>query len=63
MSAARIASATRPAGRTPGDGLYLLVDDILQRQAVAVAEDDADPAGVRIDVPVGADTGVGTGAP
>src|SRR3569833_4462942 len=56
-------SATRPsAGRSPGDGLRLPPDHLLQRHAVAVAEDDTDPSRVRIDVPVGADTGVAAGA-
>src|SRR3954471_20099955 len=55
--------ATRPStGRSPGDGLRLPPDHLLQWHAVAVAEDDADPSRVRVDVPVGADTGVAAGA-
>src|ERR671925_1230793 len=45
-----------------GDGLRLQIDD-LHRNVVVVAEDDADPTGVGIDVPVGGAAAGGTAAP
>jgi hypothetical protein len=54
-------SATRPAaGRTPVMACVSRPIMSLQRHTVGVvvAEDDADPAGVRVDAPVGADTGL-----
>ena len=59
----KASTASTARSRLAGDGLYLPLAHLRQRQVVVVAEDDADPAGVRVDVQVGAGTGVGTGAP